>query len=74
MTDRRTFIKGMFASAAATPLVRLVARSSIAVVNRVRLRFGKPMLNYGAWDSRYGTYDEAKKASDELTERIVRGF
>ena len=75
--NRRGFLKGLLTTIAATPAVKLAGRvAETAIVKPIRKTWayfaGKPLLNSGAWDAQYKTYDEAKKASDEIASAVMR--
>ena len=73
-TDRRTFLKGLFATVAATPLVKSVARIADKAITPVKHWFYNDLRNWGAWDARYEYYDEAKAASDKLSNEIIKNM
>ena len=78
--NRRGFIKGLLTTIAATPAVKFAGRvAETAIVNPARKAWTyifkpKPMLNSGAWDARYRTYDEAKEASDKIAKEVLKAL
>jgi len=76
--NRRGFLKGLLTTVAATPTVKLLGRvAEVTVVKPVRAAWAymtgfKPLLNSGAWNAKYKTYDEAKEASDKLASEVLK--
>jgi hypothetical protein len=77
MSNRRAFLKGLFASAAATPLLKFAATITDNAIVQPTRGVGRwlrptPLRNSGAWNPQYQTYDEAKAASDKISAEILR--